>query len=199
MSKVPFFQMRSILIRHSFPHSPIHSLTHSLMPSTGCPASWSENQSLQSCWHSGSILTNHLSPFFPHLQIPPQTPAPLPSPCHPFWPHTSWFPLNHPSPSAIPFTSPPSFPFTSQYPLSPQLQTHPALPLTRVADPDPVFLHGSGSGSGFQISLDPDPVFKFSAKILENCRKVSKSDLSEENLKFMTKDRPKMKKATISY
>ena len=22
---------------------------------------------------------------------------------------------------------------------------------------DPVFLHGSGSGSGFQISLDPDP------------------------------------------
>ena len=62
-----------------------------------------------------------------------------------------------------------------------------------------------GSGSGFQISLDPfsnfldpdlDPV---SAKILENCRKVSKSDLSEENLKFMTKDRQKMKKATISY
>ena len=52
------------------------------------------------------------------------------------------------------------------------------------------------SGSGFQISLDPDldPV---SAKILENCRKVSKSDLSEENLKFMTKDRQKMKKATI--
>ena len=64
---------------------------------------------------------------------------------------------------------------------------------------------------------DPDPVFKFlwirirfsnfldpdldpvSAKILENCRKVSKSDLSEENLKFMTKDRQKMKKATISY
>ena len=33
---------------------------------------------------------------------------------------------------------------------------------TRVADPDPVFLHGSGSGSGFHISLDPDPVFKFS-------------------------------------
>ena len=34
----------------------------------------------------------------------------------------------------------------------------------RVADPDPVFLHGSGSG--FQISLDPDPdpdpVSKFS-------------------------------------
>ena len=65
--------------------------------------------------------------------------------------------------------------------------------------------------------LDTDPVFKFlwirirfsnfldpdldpvSAKILENCRKVSKSDLSEENLKFMTKDRQKMKKATISY
>ena len=34
----------------------------------------------------------------------------------------------------------------------------------RVADPypDPVFLHGSGSRSGFQISLDPDPAFKFS-------------------------------------
>ena len=65
---------------------------------------------------------------------------------------------------------------------------------------------GSGSGSGvfawirirFSNFLDPDldPV---SAKILENCRKVSKSDLSEENLKFMTKDRQKMKKATISY
>ena len=37
-------------------------------------------------------------------------------------------------------------------------------------------------GSGFQISLDPDPV---SVQILEQkkeCRKVSKSDLSEENL-----------------
>ena len=30
--------------------------------------------------------------------------------------------------------------------------------LYRVADPDPVFLHGSSSGFGFQISLDPDPV-----------------------------------------
>ena len=64
------------------------------------------------------------------------------------------------------------------------------------------------------MDTDPDPVFKFlwirirfsnfldpeldpvSAKILENCRKVSKSDLSEENLKFMTKERQKMKKAT---
>ena len=77
---------------------------------------------------------------------------------------------------------------------------------------DPVFLHGSGSGSDFQISLDPDPdpVFKFfwiRIRIRfqprfwnkKNCRKVSKSDLSEENLKFMTKDRQKMKKATISY
>ena len=65
--------------------------------------------------------------------------------------------------------------------------------MVRVADP--VFLYGSGSG--FQISLDPDPV---SAQFLEpkKCRKVSKSDLSEENLK-MTKDRQKMKKATISY
>ena len=63
------------------------------------------------------------------------------------------------------------------------------------------FSNFSGSGSGFQISLtpDPDPV---SAQILEQkkkCRKVSKSDLSEENLKFMTKDRQKMKKATIFY
>ena len=80
-------------------------------------------------------------------------------------------------------------------------------------DPDPVFK--------FLLDPDPDPVFKFlwiriririrfsnyldpdldpvSAKILENCRKVSKSDLSEENLKCMTKDRQKMKKATISY
>ena len=68
----------------------------------------------------------------------------------------------------------------------------------RVADPDPA---GSGalpgSGFGFQISLDP-----VSAQILEqkkDFRKVSKSDLSDENLKFMTKDRQKMKKATISY
>ena len=82
---------------------------------------------------------------------------------------------------------------------------------------------GFGSGSGrircfcMDPDPDPDPVFKFlwirirfsnfldpdldpiSAKIPENCRKVSKSDLSEENLKFMTKDRQKMKKATISY
>ena len=44
------------------------------------------------------------------------------------------------------------------------------------------FLHGSGSG--FQISLDPDPG-PVSAQILEqkkNFRKVSKSDLTEENL-----------------
>ena len=54
-----------------------------------------------------------------------------------------------------------------------------------------------GFGSGFKISLDPDPV---SAQMEQkNCRKVSKSDISEENLKFMTKDRQKMKKTTISY
>ena len=38
------------------------------------------------------------------------------------------------------------------------------MPVSRVADPDPVgpvFLPKSGSGSGFQISLDPDPVIKF--------------------------------------
>ena len=28
----------------------------------------------------------------------------------------------------------------------------------RVSDPNPVFLPGFGSDSGFQISLDPDPV-----------------------------------------
>ena len=70
-----------------------------------------------------------------------------------------------------------------------------------------MFLHGSGSG--FQISLDPDsdPVFKFSgsgsgsgfSQDSGKLQKGFKSDLSEENLKFMTKDRQKMKKATISY
>ena len=73
----------------------------------------------------------------------------------------------------------------------------------RVADPDPDPV-GSGVFAWIRIRLrfsnfldsDLDPV---SAKILENCRKVSKSVLSEENLKFMTKDRQKMKKATISY
>ena len=43
----------------------------------------------------------------------------------------------------------------------------------RVADPDPVFLHGYGSGSGFQISLDPDPV---SVQILEQ-KKVAERSL----------------------
>ena len=52
---------------------------------------------------------------------------------------------------------------------------------------------GCGSGSGrircFCIDPDPDPVFKFlgsgsgfSPEQKNNCRKVSKSDLSEENL-----------------
>ena len=75
---------------------------------------------------------------------------------------------------------------------------------------DPVFL--LGSGSSFQISLDPvpdpDPVFKFlwiririrfQPNSETNKKKVYKSDLSEENLTFMTKDRQEMKKATISY
>ena len=71
----------------------------------------------------------------------------------------------------------------------------------RIRDPDPVFKFlwiRIRIRIRFSNFLDPDldPV---SAKILENCRKVSKSDLSEENLKFMTKDRQKMKKATISY
>ena len=57
---------------------------------------------------------------------------------------------------------------------------------------------GSGAGSSFQISLDPDPVSaRFWNK--KKCRKVSKSDLLEENLKFMTKNRQKIKKETISY
>ena len=43
--------------------------------------------------------------------------------------------------------------------------------ISSVADPgpDPVFLPGFGSGSGFQISLDPDPV---STQILEQ-KKIS--------------------------
>ena len=57
----------------------------------------------------------------------------------------------------------------------------------RVADPDPVFLP----------ALDPDPVFKFirirfqpgfgsDPGIKKECRKGSKSDLPEDNLKIMT-------------
>ena len=65
---------------------------------------------------------------------------------------------------------------------------------SKVADPV-----GSGvlPGSGFQISLDPDPV---SVQILEQ-KKIAESSLklSEEHLKFMIKDRQKTKKATISY
>ena len=61
------------------------------------------------------------------------------------------------------------------------------------------FSNFSPSGSGFPLDPDPDPV---SAKILEQkkeCRNVSKSDLSEESLKSMTKGCQEMKKATISY
>ena len=66
---------------------------------------------------------------------------------------------------------------------------------------------GSGSGRIRYFYMDPDPVFKFLWIRIrfqprwnkKNCRKGSKSDLSEKNLKFMTKDRQKMKKATISY
>ena len=42
------------------------------------------------------------------------------------------------------------------------------------------------SGSDFQISLDPDPASAQSLEQKKECRKVSKSDLSEENLKIMT-------------
>ena len=47
-------------------------------------------------------------------------------------------------------------------------------------------------------AADPDPV---SAQILEQTKKRLQKGLylSEENLKSMTKDRQKMKKATISY
>ena len=72
---------------------------------------------------------------------------------------------------------------------------------------DLLFLHGSRSGSGFQIflDLDSDPVFKFLwirmwfQPRFWNKNKLQKGDLSEENLKFMNKDRQKMKKAIISY
>ena len=66
-------------------------------------------------------------------------------------------------------------------------------------------------GSGFQISLDPVPVFKF-LWILIRIRfvppdsgankergKGSKSYLLESNFEIMPKDRQKMKKATVSY
>ena len=67
--------------------------------------------------------------------------------------------------------------------------------ITRVADPDPDPVFFAWIRIRFSNFPDLDPV---SAKILENCRKVSKSDLSEENLKLMTKDRQKMT-ITISY
>ena len=59
------------------------------------------------------------------------------------------------------------------------------LPLCRVSDPDPVFFP----------ALDPDLVFKFLWFLIrirfqpglnKECRKSSKSDLSEEKLKIMT-------------
>ena len=65
-----------------------------------------------------------------------------------------------------------------------------------------------GCGSGFQISLEPDPVFKFfldpdpvSAQILEQ-KKSAESSLkmiSEEKLKIMTKYSQKIKKTTITF
>ena len=54
---------------------------------------------------------------------------------------------------------------------------------------------GFGSGFCFQISLDPDPV---SVRVPEQ-KRVQKGYLLEENLKFMTKVRQKIKKETISY
>ena len=51
---------------------------------------------------------------------------------------------------------------------------------TRVADPDPVFKF-------LRIRFQP----RFWNK-KKDCRKVSKSDLSEENLKIMTKDHKKI-------
>ena len=56
------------------------------------------------------------------------------------------------------------------------------------------FSNFSESGSGIQISLDPDPV---SAPGSRSKKRVQKR--GEENLNIMTKDRQKMKNATISY
>ena len=58
---------------------------------------------------------------------------------------------------------------------------------------------GFGSGSGFQFSLDLDPVSAHVSRSKIESRKSSISYLLEENLKLMTKVRQKMKKATISY
>ena len=51
---------------------------------------------------------------------------------------------------------------------------------------DPVFL--PGSGSGFKISLDLEPVSAPGSRSKKS---------AEENLKIMTKDRQKIKKASI--
>ena len=45
----------------------------------------------------------------------------------------------------------------------------------RVSDPNPVFL--PGSGFGFQISLDPDPVSAPGSRSKKKCRRGSKSCL----------------------
>ena len=73
---------------------------------------------------------------------------------------------------------------------------------TRFLDPDSV-------GSGFEISANPDPIFKFlwirirflnfsgsgfSPRSKKECRKGSKSFLLKENLKIMTKDCQKCKR-----
>ena len=84
--------------------------------------------------------------------------------------------------------------------------------MSRVADPDSVgsgvfawiriqirFSNFSVSGSGFQTSLDPDPVSAPGPEAKKECRKCSKSYLLEENFKIMTEDRRKMKKETSSY
>ena len=55
--------------------------------------------------------------------------------------------------------------------------------ISSVADPgpDPVFLPGFGSGSGFQIFLEPNRFQPRFWNKKKECRNVSKSDLSEEN------------------
>ena len=89
-----------------------------------------------------------------------------------------------------------------------------ATAVCRVSNPDPVLL----PGSGFQISLDPIRIrysiffwirfsnysgsgSGFSPRIPEQIKRAERTFkvIFEENLKITTKDRQKMKKATISF
>ena len=61
-----------------------------------------------------------------------------------------------------------------------------------------MFSNFPGSGSSFQISLDPNPGYPPDPGTKKGCKKGAISNLLEENF-IMTKERQKMKKATISY